>query len=526
MQFVRLPFLLAVCFTASFTLFSSHAFSAPDEPQQQNQPAESLQPTPSDTQPDTNASSQNGLYLSLKTSTFHPHKIDPLPIVETDLWTRLRLGYGIPDLENDLVTKQEAWYGARVSYVQRTSQRASRYLFHVIEELEKRGMPTELALLPFIESSFNPEAMSSAKASGMWQFIPSTGKDYNLKQTLFHDERRSVLDSTDAALSYLQKLYDMFGDWQLALAAYNWGEGSVQRAIKKQRAAGLPIDYKSMSYLMPAETQNYVPKLQAVKNIISHPELFNLTLPKIDNQPYFVSIDKTRDMDVAIAAQLAGLSLAEFKELNPQFNRPVITGTTDTKILLPAGNVDLFHTNLSNYDGPLSNWTTYNVIKTEKIESIAKRLGAQVNVLKTVNQVPANMLIKAGSTLLIPKSSVAALSTHEANKANHDIAPSVIDNASLTLTHANTKHIVVTTTKKDTLATLSKRYKVTIAQIKEWNNLSSDKVKTGQKLQLDVAATPKRVAHTTKNSGAKKASQGKQTKVAAANPKGHNKSGH
>jgi len=344
-------------------------------------------------------------------------------------------------------------------------------------------MPTELALLPFIESAFNPQAMSSAKASGMWQFIPSTGKDFNLKQNMFRDERRGVLDSTDAALNYLQKLYDMFGDWQLALAAYNWGEGSVQRAIKKQQAAGLPTDFDSMSYLMPKETQNYVPKLQAVKNIVSNPGYFNIDLPKVDNQPYFVSVEKTRDIDVRVAAQLAELTVAEFKELNPQFNRPVITGSTDTKILLPADNVEIYRNNLSKWEGPLSSWTAYTVAKNERIESIARRLGAQPGVLKDVNQVPGNMLVKAGSTLLIPRSSKAE---------DTDISLLVVDHASLTMANDNTRKINVTVSRSDSLISIAKRYKVTIAQLKEWNSLKSDSLKSGQKLQIEVAAAPVR----------------------------------
>ena len=397
-----------------------------------------------------------------------------------DLWCRIRQGYGIPNLNNALVNSQLNWYSARTDYILRTTERASRYLYHVVEELEKRGMPTELALLPFIESAFNPQAISSAKASGMWQFIPSTGKDFNLKQNMFQDERRGVLDSTDAALNYLQKLYDMFGDWQLALAAYNWGEGSVQRAIKKQQAAGLPIDFNSMAYLMPKETQNYVPKLQAVKNIISNPGMFNISLPKVENQPYFASVDKTRDIDVRVAAQLAELTVAEFKELNPQFNRPVITGSSDTKILLPADNVDIFKNNLSRWEGPLSSWATYTVGKNERIESIARRIGAQPNVLKEVNQVPANMMVKAGSTLLIPKTT---------RTTDTDISQLIVDHASLSIAHDNIKKITISATKKDSLASLAKRYKVSTAQIKEWNNLKIDTIKTGQKFQIEVAST-------------------------------------
>lgn len=405
----------------------------------------------------------------------------PVPAT-TDLWGRIRNGYGIPDLRSPLVTSQLNWYGSHADFILRTSERASHYLYHVVEELEKRGMPTELALLPFIESAFNPQAMSSAKASGMWQFIPSTGKDFNLKQNMFQDERRGVLDSTDAALTYLQKLYDMFGDWQLALAAYNWGEGSVTRAIKKQQAAGLPTDFASMAYLMPKETQNYVPKLQAVKDIIGSPEQFKLELPHVDNQPYFATIDKTRDIDVRVAAQLAELSVSEFRELNPQFNRPVITGD-DTKILLPADNVEIFKSNMSKWEGPLSSWTAYTVGKNERIESIARRLGVPSGVMKDVNQLPGNLTVKAGSTLLIPKT---------ARSADNDISPMLADHAILAVAHDNTRRINVTVTRNDSLASIAKRYRVTPAQLRDWNTLRSDTLKAGQKLQVNVAAAPVR----------------------------------
>lgn len=402
-------------------------------------------------------------------------------IQEADLWCRIRQGYGIPDLENSLVSNQLNWYRARTDYILRTSERASRYLYHVVEELEKRGMPTELALLPFIESAFNPQAISNAKASGMWQFMPATGKDFKLKQNMFQDERRGVLDSTDAALTYLQRLYEIFGDWQLALAAYNWGEGSVQRAMKKQQAAGLPTDFNSMAYLMPKETQNYVPKLQAVKNIISNPEFFKVTLPKVDNQPYFASVDKTRDIDVRVAAQLAELTVAEFKDLNPQFNRPIITGSTDTKILLPAENVEIYKNNLSKWEGPLTSWSAYTVGKNERIESIAHRLGTPANVLKDVNQVPSNIMVKAGSTLLVPKSS---------HSEDIDISQLVVDHASLTIAHDSTRRINVVATKYDSLNSIAKRYRVSATQLKEWNNLNSEIVKAGQKLQIEVAVRP------------------------------------
>src|SRR5471032_1782437 len=342
---------------------------------------------------------------------------------EKDVWGRIRSGYAIPDISNELVAKHVNWYAARPEYISRTTARASRYLFHVVTELEKRGMPTELALLPFIESAFNPQALSSANAAGMWQFVPGTGRDYNLKQDAFKDERRGVLASTDAALSYLQRLYDMFGDWQLALAAYNWGEGSVQKAIKRNQAAGKPTDFESLAELMPAETRNYVPKLQAVKNIIANPAQYGLNLPAIDNTPYFTAVDKTSDIDLTIAAHLAELSVDEFKALNPQFKRPVITGDEQTKILLPKENAAKFHLNLAQWGKDLSTWTTHKITTArESIGTLASRFHTTPEVIRQANNIPQKSLLKAGSTILVPKISTSA---------RIDISPEVERNATV-----------------------------------------------------------------------------------------------
>ena len=402
-----------------------------------------------------------------------------LNMEELDVWQRIRNGFGIPDLDNPLVGTQTDWYSARPEYIQRTTTRASRYLFHVLQELEKRDMPTELALLPFIESAFNPEAFSSAKASGMWQFIPSTGLNFNLKQNMFKDERRDVLASTDAALTYLQKLYGMFGDWQLALAAYNWGEGSVQRAIKKNQAAGLPTDFNSLSALMPAETRNYVPKLQAVKNIIASPAQYGITLPKAENQPYFVTIGKTRDIDLKVAAQLAELPLDEFKALNPQFNRPVITGSTSTKILLPQRNAERFKINLAQWNRPLSSWMAYTVTSRERIEDLAAKLGTEPHILREVNHIPANMRLKAGSTVLVPKT---------ARAPEADITSDIAENAVMSIEPdvPDTRKVHVRVGKHDNLASIAHRYKVSVAQVKSWNNLRHDSLTRGQTLMLQV----------------------------------------
>jgi membrane-bound lytic murein transglycosylase D len=374
-----------------------------------------------DTAPSALASTAAALARPVLPQSLAPLKADDYK--DPDLWARIRSGYAIPDVDNALVAKHTQWYASRPDYLTRTSGRASLYLYHVVQELEKRGMPTELALLPVIESAFNPQAMSNANASGLWQFVPGTGKDFNLKQNMFKDERRGVLASTDAALTYLQRLYTMFGDWQLALAAYNWGEGNVQKAIAKNRAAGKPTDFESLAELMPAETRNYVPKLQAVKNIIANPGQYGVTLPLIDNQPYFTMVDKTSDIDVTIAAQLAEMSVDEFKALNPQFKKPVITGE-QTKILLPTENAEKFHLNLASWGHALSTWTTHKITGAkESIASLASKFHTTPDVIRQANNIPAQMRLKTGSTILVPRTSASA------NVA--DIADSVVDNAAL-----------------------------------------------------------------------------------------------
>lgn len=435
--------------------------------------------------------------LSMFSSSFN--MFDPndptagvLAMEEIDVWERLRKGYAIPELDNPLVRAQIEWHVARPEHIQLTTKRASRYLFHVVQELEKRGMPTELALLPFIESAFNPEAYSSAKAAGIWQFIPSTGLHFNLKQNFFKDERRDVLASTDAALTYLQKLHAMFGDWHLALAAYNWGEGSVQRAINKNRAAGRPTDFNALSALMPAETRNYVPKLMAVKSIIGTPARYNIVLPEVDNQPYFVTIAKTRDIDINVAAELAEMSVEEFKSLNPQFNRPVITGGEQTKILLPENNAAKFKNNINNWTQSFSSWTAHTVRGArERIESIAARFDTTPEILRKVNNIPPKMQVAAGSTILVPRTDDAP---------EQDIAPELLNTATLAMVPEapTTRRIMVKVRKRDSVASIAKRYQVSVADVREWNGLRADALKVGQSLRLNVplklASASKRIS--------------------------------
>lgn len=383
---------------------------------------------------------------------------------QTDLWARVRRGFKMPDLDTDLVRERERWYASRPDYVERMTTRGSRYLFHIVEELEARGMPTELALLPFIESAFNPQAISSAKASGMWQFMPATGRDFALTQNIFRDDRRDVLASTRAALDYLQRLYAQFGDWHLALAAYNWGEGSVQRAISRNQKAGLPTDYLSLR--MPDETRNYVPKLQAVKNIVSAPEAFSLSLPAVANHPYFLSVPIQRDIDVDLAARLAGVSLEDFKTLNPQLNKPVILAAGTPQVLLPYDNASAFIRRLSEHRAPLASWTAWIAPKTMRPGDAAKQVGMSEAALCSVNRIPPRMLVKAGSTLLVPRT----------EQRSTDVAEHVAENAVMQLTPdvPPRRRVVLKAGKADTVASIARRYRVGAAQVAEWNSVAAN----------------------------------------------------
>ncbi len=393
----------------------------------------------------------------------------------SDLWARVRQGFAMPDLDNDLVRDREQWYATRPDYMQRMAERSSKYIFHIVEELERRGMPSELALLPYIESAFNPQAVSSAKAAGMWQFMPATGKYFELKQNAFRDDRRDVLASTRAALDYLQKLYTMFGDWHLALAAYNWGEGSVSRAIERNRKAGLGTGYEDLK--MPAETRLYVPKLQAVKNIVGDPKRFATTLPMIENHPYFQTVTLTRDIDVALAAKLADVEPEDFRALNPAASRPVILASATPEILLPWDNAAVFKANLlAKGSAQLASWTAWQAPATMRPADVAKRVGMREEDLLEVNKIPRGMVIQAGSTLLVER----------AASVREDVAQQIADNAQLTLSRQPLlARRTVTARKADTLATVARRYGVSANALADWNDVkSSTKLKVGQSLVL------------------------------------------
>jgi membrane-bound lytic murein transglycosylase D len=390
-----------------------------------------------------------------------------------DLWHRVRNGFAMSDIDNALVGQMTRYYAARPEYLQRIFDRSRLYLYHIVEEIEKRGMPTELALLPMVESAFNPMAYSRAHASGLWQFIPGTGKRFELEQNWWYDARRDIVESTNAALDYLTKLYEMHGDWHLALASYNWGENAVARAIAKNRAGGKPTDYASLA--MPPETRQYVPKLQALKNIINNPEPFGIDIGPIPNQPYFATVTKLKDIDVQLAARLAEMPVEEFIALNPGFSRPLIRASVTPRIVLPADKVDVFHDNLERLGKKsLVSWKSYYPKPNETFESIAKKHGLTVGQLKEVNGIsPRN---KAVPRLLV----VPMEPSTRMGKLPIMYAPPI---------PVTTRRVFHTVKRGETLTSISNKYRVSVEDIKRWNGVSQ--AVPGRKLALDVRSPAK-----------------------------------
>ncbi len=412
-----------------------------------------------------------------------PLAID-LTVTHDDLWVRLRRGFAIPDLQSPLVQDRQIWYAARPTSIKRMVERSRRYLYHIVEELEKRGMPTELALLPMVESAFNPMAYSRAHASGLWQFIPSTGKSYNLQQNWWYDARRDIIASTTAALDYLQFLYDMHGDWHLALASYNWGENAVARAIERNRRAGQPTDYLSLS--MPTETRYYVPKLQALKNILANPVAFSIDVDPIPNQPYFVTVSKTKDIDIRTAAKLADMSVEELIALNPAYNRPVITSAQSRTLVLPADRAELFAANLESHDKPLSAWQTYTLRAGDKLDKIAAAHGITLARLRQVNGITAKSKVGPGLQVLVPVKG-AAVSAEPLPTLFQPPAATVPARA-----QPQTREVFHTVQKGDTLPAIAQRYSVSVEDLRRWNQIG--RLAAGQKLKIEVKAPAPRAS--------------------------------
>jgi len=399
-------------------------------------------------------------------------------VKQDDVWVRIRDGFSMPDLTGPLVAEKTAWYVARPDYLKRVFERSRRYLYHIVEEIEKRGLPTELALLPMVESSFNPMAYSRAHASGLWQFIPGTGKRYELTQNWWYDGRRDIVASTAAALDYLNDVYQMHGDWHLALASYNWGENAVARALEKNRSAKLPLDYSSLT--MPLETRQYVPKLQALKNIIANPAAFGIELEPIPNQAYFASVTKTRDIDVRLAAKLADMPVEEFIALNPGFSRPMIRAELTPRIVLPADRVETFHENLIKYDDKsLVSWQTYQPKKGDNLEGIAKKFGVSVAQLKEVNGIgPRSRAMPA--LMVVPTGTGGA---RDLGRLPIMYAPPIAVSGPRRFTH--------TVKTGETLPGIASRYRVSVEDLRRWNKIG--RLSAGQKLTIQTRAAGKAV---------------------------------
>jgi membrane-bound lytic murein transglycosylase D len=402
----------------------------------------------------------------------------------SDLWERIRKGYGITNLNSPLIANHVTWYAGRPDYFQRMTDRSARYLYYIVEEVQKRGMPTEIALLPMIESAFNPQAYSRSHASGIWQFVPATGKQYGLQQNWWYDGRRDVLASTRSALNYLQKLHRQFGSWDLALAAYNCGEGTVGRAIAANAVQGLPTDYKSLS--LPDEARNYVPKLLAVKKIISEPGQYGLALLHVPNTPYFATIDMRQHIDTKLAAEFASMTMNDFNALNPGYSKPVISGHSP-HLVLPVDRVEQFVRSLSQYTQPLVSWQVYQAPHGQTLEDIARRFNTSVSNLRAHNPIDEKRnKLNGAHTLLVP---IAF------KRPAAQIAETVSTAAVATTPPAQTEpganadaHTVI---QGDSLYGIARRYGMKVDDLMAINGLNSIALKLGQVIRLQPSANTK-----------------------------------
>ncbi|HUQ27735.1 MAG TPA: transglycosylase SLT domain-containing protein [Usitatibacter sp.] len=396
--------------------------------------------------------------------------IDDVPMPDPDLWQRIRKGFAMEPLETPLVGEHEAWYSSRPEYIKRFVDRGSLYLHYIVEEVEKRNMPMEVALLPVIESAFNPKAYSRAKASGIWQFIPSTGKNYGLAQDWWKDNRRDIVAATDAALNYLERLHKMFGNWELALAAYNAGEGNVARAIAYNQKRGLPTDYLGIAPRMKPETRNYVPKLIAVKNIVLSPAAYGIELESVPDEPYFTAVQAPKKIDVKVAAKLAGMSEDQFVALNPSHNSAVATGTGT--LIVPVDKADDFKANLERYDQPLVSWTTYQAKRGEPLDAIAKRHHTTAAQLKAANgeiKLDKKARLKLAGPVMVPiaREVNAPIKVAQLATVNTRAVPGGLrDSAPVALK-------LYTVRAGDTLYGIAQRYRTTVDALTGLNNLTA-----------------------------------------------------
>lgn len=387
-----------------------------------------------------------------------------------ELWIRLARELSFGDLtKQEAVEEREEWYAEHAYYLANVSKRAARYIFYILENLESRGMPADLALLPFVESSYDPFAYSHGRASGLWQFIPSTAKHVGLEQNWWYDGRRDVISATDAALDYLNDLNKRFdGDWLLTLAAYNAGAGTVNKAINKNTRKGLPTDFWSLN--LPKETENYVPKMLALVKIFQNPASYNLTLPKVPNSAHFVAVDTGTQIDLAQAAKLAEISVDELYRLNPGFNRWVTAPDGPHRLLIPTRKSKAFKQRLAKVPPrDRVRWQRYTVERGDNLIGISREHHVDVATLRASNQLDKDLL-KVGQVLLIPD-------------AGNGLSP--LKGLNRGQASSDASRLQHTVASGDTISDIADKYGVKSTQINNWNKLASNAtIRPGQKLVI------------------------------------------
>lgn len=414
------------------------------------------------------------------------------------LWQRLRSGYQLDkDIQHPLIDKEVAWYRKNPTFVYRASERSSRYLHYVVSEVQQRNMPTEMALLPFIESAYDPFAYSRSGAGGMWQFVPQTATTFGLKRNWWYDGRKDVVASTDAALDYLQFLHDKFdNDWLLAIAAYNFGEGSIQRAIAANRSKGLPTDFWSLS--LREETRTYVPRLLALAKIVAEPQRHGITLYSIPDRAYFAAAETKGQLDLAKASRLAKVDIDELLRLNPGLNHATISKETPQRILLPINAYDQFTRELAAL--PASErvqYQQYKVAKGDTLASLSRKFGVSTGALAAANGI-GDKLLKPGQELLIPQGSGARGENTQSEIAQSENEAAQMPVPVTTPTPFGSTQIFHTVEAGDNLRRLSQHYGVSAKDIQRWNGLGpDDPIKLGQKLNIwtdEVGSKPAKIA--------------------------------
>ncbi|THB75299.1 MAG: LysM peptidoglycan-binding domain-containing protein [Gammaproteobacteria bacterium] len=412
--------------------------------------------------------------------------LKPVEIVvkPTDLWDRVRKGFALKHPINNRVMAELRYYKRHKSYLDRIATRSDMYLYHIVEEAEKRNIPLEIALLPVVESAFQPFAYSHGRASGIWQFIPSTGKLFGLKQNWWYDGRRDIVASTDAALTYLEKLAKRFnGDWLLALASYNSGAGTVNKAIRRNKKRGLPTDYWSLS--LPKETEMYVPRLIAFCMLIDNPKNYGIGLKSVSNKPYFSTVKLKNQIDLSLAADLAEISTEQLYKLNPGYNRWATPPKGPHILALPIESIERFETKLAALPKDKRvRWIRHRIKTGEALLTIAKKYDTTVQVIRSANNIRGNN-IRAGTHLVIPVSL----------KSEKEYTHSLSQRQQGVLSRARSRSSVIHIVKKgDTLWDIAQKYKVSVGSITRLNKISPrDTLRNGQKLAIKPShKTPRR----------------------------------